>query len=190
MRLTQDQHPGEDGHLLRPDPLRKGSQGEGATAAPLPPSPVVSPTTFHPPPKTSMKLGDPNSTVPRPMTWTKKCVSRKVIRNDGTYPGEDTGKRLVEKGESATSSALAPTCNAYIYSVHFLETNFVVGCLSKELELPKKTITSRSFPRKTGKSIINCPICLEPNRPQPLSLTDGHSHSPFPLPSPSPAGSR
>jgi hypothetical protein len=36
---------------------------------------------------------------------------RKLIRNDGTFPGKDIGFHLAKKGTSATSSASAPICN-------------------------------------------------------------------------------
>lgn len=61
---------------------------------------------------------------------------RKVIRNDGTFPGKDIGFHLAKKGDVGYIVGIGTYLQrAYIYSVHFMETNFVVGCLSKELEL-------------------------------------------------------
>lgn len=60
----------------------------------------------------------------------------KVIRNDGTFPGKDIGFHLAKKGEIGYIVGIGTYLQrAYIYSVHFLETNYVVGCLRKELEL-------------------------------------------------------
>ncbi|MEO0757297.1 MAG: nitrogen fixation protein NifZ [Cyanobacteria bacterium J06648_16] len=63
------------------------------------------------------------------------CV-RKLIRNDGTFPGKDVGFHLAKKGDVGYIVGIGTYLQrAYIYSVHFLESNYVVGCLSKELEL-------------------------------------------------------
>lgn len=62
--------------------------------------------------------------------------TRKVIRNDGTFPGKDIGFHLAKKGDVGYIVGIGTYLQrAYIYSVHFLESNFVVGCLSRELEL-------------------------------------------------------
>ena len=61
---------------------------------------------------------------------------RKLIRNDGTFPGKDIGFHLAKKGDIGYIVGIGTYLQrAYIYSVHFLETNFVVGCLKKELDL-------------------------------------------------------
>ena len=61
---------------------------------------------------------------------------RKLIRNDGTFPGKDIGFHLAKKGDIGYIVDIGTYLQrAYIYSVHFLETNYVVGCLKKELEL-------------------------------------------------------
>lgn len=58
----------------------------------------------------------------------------KLIRNDGTFPGKDVGFHLAKKGDVGYIVGIGTYLQrAYIYSVHFLETNFVVGCLGKEL---------------------------------------------------------
>jgi nitrogen fixation protein NifZ len=60
----------------------------------------------------------------------------KLIRNDGTFPGKDTGDRLAEKGDTGYIVSIGTYLQrAYIYSVHFMESNYIVGCLSRELEL-------------------------------------------------------
>ncbi|MEY2978048.1 MAG: nitrogen fixation protein NifZ [Prochlorotrichaceae cyanobacterium] len=61
---------------------------------------------------------------------------RKLIRNDGTFPGKDIGFHLAKKGDVGYIVGIGTYLQrAYIYSVHFLESNFVVGCLKKELDL-------------------------------------------------------
>lgn len=61
---------------------------------------------------------------------------RKLIRNDGTFPGKPVGFHLAKKGDIGYVIGIGTYLQrAYIYSVHFLETNYVVGCLNKELEL-------------------------------------------------------
>ncbi|MEL7223845.1 MAG: nitrogen fixation protein NifZ [Cyanobacteria bacterium J06576_12] len=60
----------------------------------------------------------------------------KKIRNDGTFPGKDKGALLAEPGDIGFIASIGTYLQrAYIYSVHFLESNKVVGCLSRELEL-------------------------------------------------------
>ncbi|MGJ3249079.1 MAG: nitrogen fixation protein NifZ [Elainellaceae cyanobacterium] len=60
----------------------------------------------------------------------------KVIRNDGTFPGKDVGFHLAKKGDIGYIVGIGTYLQrAYVYSVHFLDSNFVVGCLSRELEL-------------------------------------------------------
>lgn len=64
---------------------------------------------------------------------------RKLIRNDGTFPGKEIGFHLAKKGDIGYIVGIGTYLQrAYIYSVHFLETNYVVGCLGKELELAEE----------------------------------------------------
>lgn len=66
----------------------------------------------------------------------QRVRTRKVLRNDGTFPGKDIGFHLAKKGDVGYIVGIGTYLQrAYIYSVHFLESNFVVGCLSRELEL-------------------------------------------------------
>lgn len=61
---------------------------------------------------------------------------KKVIRNDGTFPGKPVGFHLAKKGDVGYIVGIGTYLQqAYIYSVHFLDSNFVVGCLSREMEL-------------------------------------------------------
>ena len=64
---------------------------------------------------------------------------RTLIRNDGTFPGKDIGFHLAKKGDIGYIVGIGTYLQrAYIYSVHFLETNYVVGCLKKELDLAEE----------------------------------------------------
>lgn len=66
----------------------------------------------------------------------QRVRTRKLIRNDGTFPGKDIGFHLAKKGDIGYIVGIGTYLQrAYIYSVHFLESNYVVGCLSRELEL-------------------------------------------------------
>lgn len=65
----------------------------------------------------------------------EKVTTRKLIRNDGTFPGKDIGATLVKKGEVGYVISIGTFLqNSYIYAVHFIESGFVVGCRRKELE--------------------------------------------------------
>lgn len=64
-----------------------------------------------------------------------KVRTRKLIRNDGTYPGQEIGATLAKKGEIGYIISIGTFLqNSYIYAVHFIEKGFIVGCRKKELE--------------------------------------------------------
>ncbi|NHC37999.1 nitrogen fixation protein NifZ [Scytonema millei] len=64
-----------------------------------------------------------------------KVKTRKLIRNDGTYPGQEIGATLAKKGEIGYIISIGTFLqNSYIYAVHFIEKGFIVGCRKKELE--------------------------------------------------------
>lgn len=66
----------------------------------------------------------------------QKVRSKKLIRNDGTFPGKEIGETLAKKGDTGYIIAIGTYLQrSYIYSVHFVDRGHVVGCLSKELEL-------------------------------------------------------
>lgn len=88
----------------------------------------------------AMKLGDPELHLPPTFDLDQKVRVLNKIRNDGTYPGENRGALLVEAGEEGYVIGIGTYLqNSYIYSVHFLETNRIVGCLGSELELAEET---------------------------------------------------
>lgn len=66
----------------------------------------------------------------------QKVRTRKLIRNDGTFPGQEIGATLAKKGEIGYVISIGTFLQtSYIYAVHFLGTGFIVGCRRKELEL-------------------------------------------------------
>ncbi len=65
----------------------------------------------------------------------EKVKVRKLLKNDGTFPGKEVGQVLVNKGDIGYIASIGTYLQtSYIYAVHFLETGFVVGCMKKELE--------------------------------------------------------
>lgn len=68
----------------------------------------------------------------------QKVRVRKLIRNDGTFPGKEIGETLAKKGDTGYVVGIGTFLQtSYIYAVHFLHTGYVVGCRLKELELPE-----------------------------------------------------
>ncbi|MBF2047900.1 nitrogen fixation protein NifZ [Leptolyngbya sp. NK1-12] len=66
----------------------------------------------------------------------QKVRSRKLIRNDGTFPGKEIGETLAKKGDVGYVISIGTFLqNSYIYAVHFMPTGYIVGCRKKELEL-------------------------------------------------------
>ncbi len=65
----------------------------------------------------------------------EKVRTRKLIRNDGTFPGKDIGVTLAKKGEVGYIASIGTFLQtSYIYAVHFMNTGYVIGCRAKELE--------------------------------------------------------
>jgi nitrogen fixation protein NifZ len=56
------------------------------------------------------------------------------VRNDGTYPGMETGQMLVKRGSVGYVQNVGTFLqDQIIYSVHFLDINRVIGCREEEL---------------------------------------------------------
>ncbi|EAZ92886.1 nitrogen fixation protein NifZ [Crocosphaera chwakensis] len=63
-----------------------------------------------------------------------KVRLRRMIRNDGTFPGKEVGETLAKKGDVGYVVGIGTYLQSYyIYAVHFLEKGYVVGCRRKEL---------------------------------------------------------
>ncbi len=68
-----------------------------------------------------------------------KVRTRKLLKNDGTFPGQEIGIVLAKKGDIGYVVSIGTYLqSSYIYAVHFLQTGFIVGCKKKELELIEK----------------------------------------------------
>jgi len=75
----------------------------------------------------------------------QKVRVRKLIKNDGTFPGQDIGAVLARKGDVGYVASIGTFLqSAYIYAVHFLDTGFVVGCRKKELASVEETNESNA----------------------------------------------
>lgn len=56
------------------------------------------------------------------------------VRNDGTYPGMDTGQLLVKRGAVGYVQNVGTFLqDQIIYSVHFIDINRVIGCREEEI---------------------------------------------------------
>jgi nitrogen fixation protein NifZ len=56
------------------------------------------------------------------------------VRNDGTYPGEETGAMLIRRGSVGHVVDVGTFLqDQIIYSVHFLDAGRIVGCREEEL---------------------------------------------------------
>ncbi len=56
------------------------------------------------------------------------------VRNDGTYPGEETGALLIRRGSVGHVVDVGTFLqDQIIYSVHFLDAGRIVGCRQEEL---------------------------------------------------------
>jgi nitrogen fixation protein NifZ len=57
------------------------------------------------------------------------------VRNDGTYPGEPTGALLIRRGSTGFVRDVGTFLqDQIIYSVHFLDSDRIVGCRTEELQ--------------------------------------------------------
>ncbi|CAN1211256.1 Nitrogen fixation protein NifZ [Tumidithrix helvetica PCC 7403] len=65
----------------------------------------------------------------------EKVRVKKLIRNDGTFPGKDIGETLAKKGDVGYVASIGTFLQSYyIYAVHFFPSGYVIGCRQKELE--------------------------------------------------------
>ncbi len=56
------------------------------------------------------------------------------VRNDGTFPGIDTGELLVRRGSTGHVVNIGTFLqDQIIYTVHFLDTDRMIGCREEEL---------------------------------------------------------
>jgi nitrogen fixation protein NifZ len=73
---------------------------------------------------------------PPQFDYGQKVRSRKLVRNDGTFPGKEIGDVLVNKGDVGYVASIGTFLQQfYIYGVDFYEQGHVVGMKAAELEL-------------------------------------------------------
>jgi nitrogen fixation protein NifZ len=79
--------------------------------------------------------GEVELNAPPSFEMEQKVRVRKLIRNDGTFPGKDVGVTLAKKGDTGYIISIGTYLQQYyIYAVHFIESGYVVGCRRYELE--------------------------------------------------------
>jgi nitrogen fixation protein NifZ len=77
--------------------------------------------------------------LPPAFNMGDKVRTRKLLKNDGTFAGQEIDKVLADKGEIGYVVSIGTFLqSSYIYAVHFLESGFVIGCKKRELELIQK----------------------------------------------------
>lgn len=68
------------------------------------------------------------------------------VRNDGTYPGLETGAPLVKRGSVGYVQSVGTYLQDYIiYGVHFLQNDILVGCKEEELLLASEPWVDSEF---------------------------------------------
>ncbi|HEY9710808.1 MAG TPA: nitrogen fixation protein NifZ [Oculatellaceae cyanobacterium] len=83
-----------------------------------------------------MKLDEMELYDPPTFDLGQKVRVRKLIKNDGTFPGQEIGATLAKKGDVGYVVSIGTFLQtSYIYAVHFMNTGNVVGCLKRELEI-------------------------------------------------------
>jgi nitrogen fixation protein NifZ len=71
---------------------------------------------------------------PPDFEYGEKVVSRKNVRNDGTFAGAEIGDVLVKKGDVGYVKSIGSFLQQfYIYGVDFIDRGYVVGMKGREL---------------------------------------------------------
>jgi nitrogen fixation protein NifZ len=73
---------------------------------------------------------------PPVFNYGDKVRSKKLVKNDGTFPKKEIGEVLVKKGDVGYVVSIGTFLQQfYIYGVDFYERGYIVGMKAKELEL-------------------------------------------------------
>ena len=73
-------------------------------------------------------------TGPPKFEFGEKVISRKNVRNDGTFFGREVGDILVRKGDIGYVKSVGTFLQQfYIYGVDFVDHGYVVGMKEREL---------------------------------------------------------
>ena len=71
---------------------------------------------------------------PPAFDYGEKVVSRKNVRNDGTFGGREIGELLVRKGDVGYVKSIGSFLQQfYIYGIDFVDRGYVVGMKGREL---------------------------------------------------------
>lgn len=71
---------------------------------------------------------------PPAFRFGEKVLSKKTIRNDGTYAGKEIGDVIAKKGEQGYVVSIGTFLQQfYIYGVNFVDSGNTVGMKRKEL---------------------------------------------------------
>ena len=71
---------------------------------------------------------------PPDFDYGEKVISRKNVRNDGTFAGAEIGDVLVKKGDIGYVKSIGSFLQQfYIYGVDFVDHGYVVGMKGREL---------------------------------------------------------
>lgn len=66
--------------------------------------------------------------------YGEKVISRKNVRNDGTFHGREIGDVLVKKGDVGYVKSIGTFLQQfYIYGIDFVDRGYVVGMKGREL---------------------------------------------------------
>ena len=66
--------------------------------------------------------------------YGEKVISRKNVRNDGTFYGKDIGDILVKKGDVGYVKTIGSFLQQfYIYGIDFVDRGYVVGMKGREI---------------------------------------------------------
>ncbi len=82
------------------------------------------------------------------------------VRNDGTYPGKETGEFLLRRGSVGYVQNVGTYLQEYIiYSVHFVEADILVGCKEEELIPASETWVPSVFEFR-DKVVCSIPLSI------------------------------
>ncbi|BAL23136.1 nitrogen fixation protein NifZ [Azoarcus sp. KH32C] len=66
--------------------------------------------------------------------YGEKVISRKNVKNDGTFCGRELGELLVKKGDIGYVKSIGTFLQQfYIYGIDFVDRGYVVGMKGREL---------------------------------------------------------
>ncbi|MBD2665426.1 NifZ [Richelia sinica FACHB-800] len=75
----------------------------------------------------------------------QKVRIKKLIKNDGTFPGREIGEVLAKIGDVGYVASIGTFLQTYyIYAVHFLDTGYIIGCRKRELESAEENTNNES----------------------------------------------